>query len=128
MITDAGTPTPLVARDEKGTLVQFWTQEQIEAAILTYGADDIDCCIQNQGEHITRLQAELEAAQAEIAALRVNDARYKVRRAAIFQMRLRTEIPGYRNWKPTTVEEFNAEYDASCDKEALEQDAARKAK
>lgn len=63
---DTQTPseTPLIARDEKGTPVQIWTQEQIEAAILTYGADDIDCCIQNQGEHIARLQAELAAERA----------------------------------------------------------------
>jgi len=48
---------------KNGIPYQFWTAEQIDAALTEYGAGDIDCCIQNQGERITDLSRQLLAAQ-----------------------------------------------------------------
>ena len=50
---------------KNGIPYQFWTAEQIDAALTEYGAGDIDCCIQNQGERITDLSRQLAELQAE---------------------------------------------------------------
>ena len=49
--------------------------------------------------------------------------RYRARRYTIYKDRLRIEMPQGKNWRPTTFEDFCAEYDADCDKE-IEKQAA----
>ena len=47
--------------------------------------------------------------------------RYRARRYTIYKNRLRIEMPQGKNWRPTTFEDFCAEYDAACDKEIEKQ-------
>ena len=47
--------------------------------------------------------------------------RYRARRYTIYKDRLRIEMPQGKNWRPTTFEDFCAEYDAACDKEIEKQ-------
>jgi hypothetical protein len=70
---------------------------------------------------------ELECARlAQEKAELVKDAeRYIARRASVFRTRRQIEMPQGKNWKPTTMDEFNSEYDAQCDKEVAKQRAAR---
>jgi len=49
--------------------------------------------------------------------------RYRARRYTIYKDRLSIEMPQGKNWRPTTFEDFCAEYDAACDKE-IEKQAA----
>jgi len=71
---------------------------------------------------IIRLDAALAATPSPLLPGLERDAeRYRARRYTIYKDRLRIEMPQGKNWRPTTFEDFCAEYDAACDKEIEKQ-------
>jgi len=62
-----------------------------------------------------------EPASPLLPVLERDAERYRARRYTIYKDRLRIEMPQGKNWRPTTFEDFCAEYDAACDKEIEKQ-------
>jgi len=89
------------------------------------------CCNDGAGDECTcgadAENALRRDAAARILVLEADAKRYRARRYTIYKDRLRIEMPQGKNWRPTTFEDFCAEYDAACDKE-IEKQAAERSK
>jgi len=95
------------------------------ASPLLPSEEDTNRACANALERVAIIKAKHAARKAaDLLPGRERDAeRYRARRYTIYKDRLRIEMPQGKNWRPTTFEDFCAEYDAACDKEIEKQPA-----
>jgi len=119
-------PTPRTwldsIREQYGSLqsARLSGRKQDEAAATNW----LHISVNEHWHDILEMQRTLAAqrtASPLLPGLERDAERYRARRYTIYKDRLRIEMPQGKNWRPTTFEDFCAEYDAACDKEIEKQ-------